>query len=68
MSLHPKPIPPIPEDTARVTRAAFPKRLRTDSTHILAAIRPLNRLECLGEMMRAALNRKRRSSPRLVKS
>ncbi len=44
------------------------KRLRTDSTHILAAIRPLNRLECLGEMMRAALNRKRRSSPRLVKS
>ena len=44
------------------------KRLRTDSTHILAASRPLNRLECLGEMMRAALNRKRRSSPRLVKS
>lgn len=33
-----------------------PKRQRTDSTHILAAIRPLNRLECLGEMMRAALN------------
>ena len=25
MSLHPKPIPPIPEDTARVARAAFPK-------------------------------------------
>ncbi len=45
-----------------------PKKQRTDSTHILAAIRPLNRLECLGEMMRAALNRKRQSSPRLVKS
>ncbi len=33
-----------------------PQRQRTDSTHIIAAIRPLNRLECLGEMMRAALN------------
>jgi hypothetical protein len=33
-----------------------PKRQRTDSTHILAAIRPLNRLETLGETMRAALN------------
>jgi transposase len=28
------------------------KRQRTDSTHILAAIRPLNRLETLGETMR----------------
>src|ERR1051325_11160691 len=25
MSLHPRVIPPIPEDTARVARAAFPK-------------------------------------------
>ena len=25
MSLHPQPIPPIPEQTARVARAAFPK-------------------------------------------
>ena len=25
MSLHPEPIRPVPEDTARVTRAAFPK-------------------------------------------
>lgn len=33
-----------------------PKQQRTDSTHILAAIRPLNRLETLGETMRAALN------------
>lgn len=29
---------------------------RTDSTHVLAAIRALNRLECVGEMLRAALN------------
>src|SRR5579875_987935 len=29
---------------------------RTDSTHVLAAIRTLNRLECAGETMRAALN------------
>ena len=32
------------------------KRQRTDSTHILAAIRPLNRLETLAETFRAALN------------
>lgn len=31
-------------------------RQRTDSTHALAAIRTLNRLECVGEMMRYALN------------
>lgn len=30
-------------------------RQRTDSTHILAAIRILNRLECVGETMRHAL-------------
>ncbi|WP_069791842.1 IS1182 family transposase (plasmid) [Cyanobacterium sp. IPPAS B-1200] len=29
---------------------------RTDSTHILASIRNLNRLECVGETLRAALN------------
>jgi transposase len=29
---------------------------RTDSTHILAAIRQLNRLECVGETMRKVLN------------
>ena len=28
---------------------------RTDSTHVLAAIRTLNRLECIGETMRHAL-------------
>jgi len=31
-------------------------RQRTDSTHVLAAIRALNRLECVGETMRHALN------------
>jgi transposase len=31
-------------------------RQRTDSTHVLAAIRKLNRLECVGETLRAALN------------
>lgn len=29
---------------------------RTDSTHVLAAVRGLNRLECVGETMRHALN------------
>jgi transposase len=29
---------------------------RTDATHVLAAIRTLNRLECVGEAMRHALN------------
>lgn len=29
---------------------------RTDATHVLAAIRALNRLECVGETLRAALN------------
>lgn len=32
------------------------QRQRTDSTHVLAAIRKLNRLETLGETLRAALN------------
>jgi transposase len=31
-------------------------RQRTDSTHILAAVRTLNRLECVGETLRHALN------------
>ncbi len=31
-------------------------RQRTDSTHVLAAIRVLNRLECVGETIRATLN------------
>ncbi len=32
------------------------RRQRTDSTHVLAAIRTLNRLETLGEGMRCALD------------
>lgn len=31
-------------------------RQRTDSTHVLAAVRALNRLACVGETMRQALN------------
>src|SRR5579871_315478 len=31
-------------------------RQRTDATHVLAAIRVLNRLECVGEALRHALN------------
>ena len=31
-------------------------RQRTDSTHVLCAVRVLNRLECVGETMRQALN------------
>src|SRR5262249_57530985 len=31
-------------------------RLRTDSTHVLAATRDLNRLELVGETLRATLN------------
>jgi transposase len=29
---------------------------RTDSTHVLAAVRAINRLQCVGETMRSALN------------
>ena len=31
-------------------------RQRTDSTHVLAAVRALNRIELVGETMRHALN------------
>jgi len=31
-------------------------RARTDATHVLAAVRACNRLECVGETLRAALN------------
>ncbi len=43
----------------RLQRCGFLKaggRVRTDSTHVLAAVRTLNRLECVGETLRAALN------------
>ncbi len=36
---------------------------RTDSTHVLAAIRTLNHLEMVGETLRAALNAVARSAP-----
>jgi transposase len=36
---------------------------RTDSTHVLAAIRTLNHLELVGETLRAALNAVARSAP-----
>ena len=31
-------------------------RQRTDSTHVLARVRAVNRLECVGETLRYALN------------
>lgn len=39
------------------------KRQRTDSTHVLAAIRVLNRLETLGEAMRSALDNLAAAAP-----
>ena len=41
---------------------------RTDSTHILAAIRTLNRLELVGETMRFALNRLAAVAPAWVQT
>jgi transposase len=38
-------------------------RQRSDATHVLAAIRALNRLEVVGETLRAALNALARSAP-----
>ena len=38
-------------------------RQRTDATHVLAAIRVLNRLELIGETMRAALNELAAAAP-----
>ena len=32
------------------------QRQRTDSTHVLAKVRAINRLMCVGEAMRFALN------------
>lgn len=41
---------------------------RTDSTHLLAAIRTLNRLECVLEAMRLALNRLAVAAPEWVQA
>ena len=68
MSLRPQDPPTVPDEIRRVARAAFPKgvlclcikargRQRMDSTHVLAAVRTLNRLERVGETLRATLNK-----------
>jgi transposase len=55
--------PPAPNckeiNSAGLTRKLLKARgrQRTDSTHVLAAIQVLNRLECVGEALRQALNR-----------
>ncbi|MFG2915857.1 transposase, partial [Kitasatospora sp. NPDC048298] len=41
-------------------------RQRTDSTHVLACVRRLNRIECLGEALRVALEEIALTSPGLV--
>lgn len=41
-------------------------RQRTDSTHVLAAVRAMNRLECAGETMRAALNALATAAPEWI--
>ena len=41
-------------------------RQRTDSAHVLAAVRVLNRLECLGETMRSAFNDLAMVAPKLA--
>lgn len=43
-------------------------RQRTDSTHVLAAVRALNRIEIVGETMRATLNRLALVAPEWVRS
>jgi transposase len=42
--------------------------VRTDATHVLAAIRTLGRLECLGQTLRAALNALAKSAPEWLRS
>jgi transposase len=42
-------------------------RQRTDSTHVLAAVRVLNRIELVGETMRAALNALAAAAPEWLK-
>src|SRR5262249_48286927 len=41
---------------------------RTDSTHVLAALRTLNRLELVGETLRAALNSLAAAAPQWLRS
>lgn len=42
-------------------------RQRTDATHVLAAIRTLGRLECVGESLRQALNAVAQAAPRWLR-
>lgn len=42
-------------------------RQRTDSTHVLANLRDLNRLECVGETLRSALNELAQLAPAWVR-
>jgi hypothetical protein len=61
--LRPMLIEPVPHETARAARAAYrkgapvPAARRTDSTHMLCAVRALNRIEVVGDTLRHALNR-----------
>ena len=43
-------------------------RQRTDSTHVLAAVRALNRLECVGETLRYTLNALSEVAPQWVQA
>lgn len=43
-------------------------RQRTDATHVLAAIQVLNRLECIGETLRHALNALVNAAPEWLRS
>jgi transposase len=43
-------------------------RQRTDSTHVLAAVQTLNRLECVGETLRHALNGLASAAPAWLRS
>ena len=43
-------------------------RQRTDSTHVLAAVQTLNRLECVGETLRQALNTLATAAPDWLQS
>ena len=43
-------------------------RVRTDATHVLAAIRTLGRLECLGQTLRLALNALAKSAPEWLRA
>jgi transposase len=43
-------------------------RQRTDATHVLAAVRAINRVVCVGETMRAALNMLAEIAPEWLRS